>query len=324
MLESRFMLVDKFGRKINYARISVTDLCNLRCTYCMPTGGVDKKTHSNILRVEEINAIASALTELGITKIRLTGGEPLVRKGIMDIVEHIGKMEGIKDFAMTTNGILLPKHAKDLAKFGLKRVNISLDSLKSESLKSLCGLGDIESVKDGIESALSAGLSVKINTVLINGFNVNEIEEFCKITIENPIDVRFIELMPIGECANWAEDKFISNNIVLEKMPNLVPEKSDDPSSPATHYRLPNAKGRVGLIRPMSCKFCNNCNRIRITSDGKLKTCLHSDDEIDIRPYVQENESLKTSILSALQTKQKEHNLENRDFIERNMHRIGG
>lgn len=315
---------DLYGREINYLRISVTDLCNLRCQYCMPKGGVCKLEHSDVLTIEEFYEIARVFVELGVRKIRITGGEPLVKNGIIELVEKISSL-GIKDLAMTTNGLLLPKYAKDLKRAGLNRVNISLDTLNPEKYSDITRGGNLLNVLKGIEEAKKVGLTpIKINTVLIGGFNTEEIENFVYITKEEEIDVRFIELMPIGEAQDWAREKFVSNNEILERVPELKKTKSNDPSSPAVYYKLPDGLGKVGIINPISCKFCDACNRVRITSTGKLKLCLHSDDEIDLRKVIKSGGNLKEVIKKAILEKPEEHHLEEGKFIKRNMNEIGG
>lgn len=316
---------DLFGRNINYLRISVTDLCNLRCRYCMPKYGISKVSHEDILSVEEIENIAKAFVNLGVNKIRLTGGEPLVRNGILDIVERVGKLEGLKDFAMTTNGVLLKKYAKELKNRGLKRVNISLDTLKEEKYKYITRIGNIKDVMDGIEAAKEVGLApIRINTVLIGGFNDDEIEDLARLTEKEEIDVRFIELMPIGEALKRETNKYISNRVVLEKLPELVEVERKDLSSPAVYYRLPNGKGRVGLINPISCKFCIYCNRVRLTAQGKIKLCLHSNDEIDIKNPLRSGHNVENIIVDAIEKKPESHHLEEGMYISKKMYQIGG
>ena len=316
---------DQFGRKINYLRISVTDLCNLRCIYCMPKEGIPKIQHEDILSVEEIEEIVKVFVKLGVNKIRLTGGEPLVRKGILDIVERIGKLEGIRDFAMTTNGLLLKEYAKDLKALGLKRVNISLDTLDDKKYSSITRIGSLQRVMKGIEAAKEVGLTpIKINTVLVGGFNDDEIEDLVRLTEKEEIDVRFIELMPIGEAIKLKADHFLSNEIVLQRVPNLIKIDGEDPSSPAVYYKLPNGKGKIGLINPVSCKFCKNCNRVRLTSQGKLKLCLHSDDEIDLREALRRGQAIEKIIMDAISKKPESHNLEDGVYVSKKMYQIGG
>ncbi len=313
---------DKFGRKINYLRISVTDLCNLRCKYCMPEDGVEKINHEDILTIEDFINITQAFVELGINKIRLTGGEPLVKNGILDIVKGIGKIKEIKDFSMTTNGLLLEKYASELKRLGLNRVNISLDTLNSEKYKEITRGGDIEKVFKGIEECKKVGLTpIKINTVLMKGFNDDEIDDFIKLTLDEEIDVRFIELMPIGEAINF-KDRYISNEEIIKKHSELIAISKDDKSSPADYFKLQNGKGRIGFINPISCKFCEDCNRLRLTSRGTIKTCLHSEEEYDIKGFI--DDGLISRIVELIYKKPEKHNLEDGNFVGEKMHRIGG
>ncbi|MCF6465154.1 GTP 3',8-cyclase MoaA [Clostridium sp. Cult2] len=316
---------DSFGRNITYLRISVTDLCNLRCKYCMPEEGITKVHHKDILSVEEIEEIAKVFVKLGVNKIRLTGGEPLLRPGILDIVEKIGRLEGLKDFALTTNGILLKKYAKELKLRGINRVNISLDTLDENKYNNITRIGKLKDVMEGIEAAKEVGLTpIKINTVLIGGFNDDEIEDMVRLTEKEDIDVRFIELMPIGEAIKYESKYFISNELVLKKVPELIEIERKDISSPAVYYKLPNAKGRVGLINPISCKFCEYCNRIRLTAQGKLKLCLHSRDEIDLKEALRKGQDLERIIVEAIGEKPESHNLESGVYVTKKMYQIGG
>ncbi|NLM52045.1 MAG: GTP 3',8-cyclase MoaA [Firmicutes bacterium] len=318
---------DTLGRKINYLRVSVTDLCNLRCMYCMPAHGVCKKDHDSILRIEEIAEIVKAAVELGINKVRLTGGEPLVRKGILDLVGEIGSIEAIKDFSMTTNGVLLKKYAQALKAAGLHRVNISLDTLNAEKYKYITRGGHLQDVLDGIAEAKRVGLlPLKINVVLIGGFNDDEITDFVELTLQEEVEIRFIELMPVGEASTWAKTHFLSNETVLEKFPDLVPEITNDKSSPAKYFKLPQSKGRVGLINPISNHFCGACNRLRVTADGKIKPCLHANAEIDIRKLLAAGKTLTDILAAAILQKPAGHKLNDPNFepIERNMYQIGG
>lgn len=316
---------DYYGRTINYLRISVTDLCNLRCQYCMPAQGVYKKSHNDILNLEEIELIAKEFVSLGINKIKITGGEPLVRKGILTLINNIAKFDGLKDFSMTTNGILLKKFAKSLKNTGLNRVNISLDTLDEKKYFSITRGGNLKHVLDGIEEAKKVGLfPIKINTVLIKGFNDNEIENFVRLTRHENIDVRFIELMSIGEVAKWSKEKFFSTTRILEKIKDLKRIPKEDPSSPADYYQLPDGVGRIGLISPITCKFCKNCNRVRLTADGRLKYCLHSDKEINLKKLLPNRQLVRKVILDSIAQKPLSHSLEERKYIVRNMVQIGG
>lgn len=316
---------DSFGRKINYLRISLTDRCNFRCIYCMPEGGIeDKLRHEDMLSLEEIYVLIKNFVELGIDKIRFTGGEPLVRKGVVDLISKVSRLEGVKDLTMTTNGQLLKQMAKPLKEAGLNRVNISLDTLDPVKFVEITRCGDLNAVLEGIDEAVNVGLTpVKINTVLIGGINDNEIRDLIDFT-KRGIDVRFIELMPIGEAADFAEEKFISNDFVLKTVGELIPIEREDISSPATYYALPGVKGKVGLINPITCKFCANCNRVRLTSSGKLKLCLHSDREIDLKFALRNGRDIKKIIKSSIWTKEESHHLEDEQYIIRNMNQIGG
>ncbi len=316
---------DSYGRNINYLRISVTDLCNLRCKYCMPEEGVYKVQHGDILSIEEIEKIAKAFVHLGVNKIRLTGGEPLVRKGIVNIVEKVGSLDGIKDLAMTTNGILLKKYAGDLKTAGLNRVNISLDTLKAEKYAYITRGDKLKDVLEGIEEAKKVGLTpVKINTVLIGGFNEDEIEDFVRLTEKEEVDVRFIELMPIGEAIDLESEYYVSNQLVLNKVPELIRTEIQDISSPAVYYKLPNGKGKVGIINPISCKFCEYCNRVRLTARGKLKLCLHSNEEIDLKNALIKGEDIEKIIIDAIMKKPESHKLESGEYVKKKMYQIGG
>jgi len=318
-------MIDGFGRKIDYLRLSVTDLCNVRCRYCMPEKGIEKCNHDKFMSFEEIDSLVGKLITMGIKKIRITGGEPLVKNGIVDLVRKIKQYEGLEELVMTTNGILLEEMAYDLKSAGLDRVNISLDTLNSNKYKYMTRGGDLEKVMRGILAAEKVGLGpIKLNCVLVGGFNDDEIGDFVKMTKFKKIDVRFIELMPMGEVALWHEDKLVKSEEVIKRIPSLHPIERIDPHSPAAYYKLPDGLGKVGLIQPMTCKFCSDCNRIRLTSEGKLRYCLHSDDELDLMNILKEGGELENSIKNYLQRKPKEHGLENRNYIKRNMVSIGG
>jgi cyclic pyranopterin phosphate synthase len=292
----------------------------------MPETGIEKQEHHKILSFEEIVALVKAGVALGIDRIRLTGGEPLVRHGIVDLVKEIAKIPGINDLSLTTNGILLPKYAKDLKDAGLSRVNISLDTFDPKKYHDITRWGKIENVLAGIKAAQDAGLEpIKINVVLINGFNDNEIETFANYTKEHKVDIRFIELMPLGESIGYAENQYISNNEVLKRIPALVPVTETVKSGPAEYYKIPGAKGRVGLINPISNHFCSACNRIRVTADGKIKPCLHSDYEIDIHKLINEGKTYEEIISKAINEKPERHHImEHENQHRRNMNQIGG
>ncbi|MDD2216007.1 MAG: radical SAM protein, partial [Eubacteriales bacterium] len=278
-----------------------------------------------ILRIEDFILIARALVELGIDKIRLSGGEPLVRRGVITLAREIGSIEGLKDFAVTTNGILLPQLSKDLWEAGVKRVNISLDTLNEEKYRFITRGGDLKQALDGLDTSLETGFEqVKINVVLMKNFNENEIEEFVKMTLERPIDVRFIELMPFKGQQVFAYGRYLPGSEVLNRCKTLKPIESDDLSAPAKYYRLPGAIGRVGLIEPLSHKFCSRCNRLRITADGKILSCLHSQRELDLRGALHNRDELKSVILQSVMEKPKTHHLSEGQLMERDMGKIGG
>ena len=312
---------DGYGRDIYYLRLSVTDLCNLRCVYCMPAGGVEKRRHEDVLTVEELEEIARSAGRCGIRKIRLTGGEPLVRRGIVDICARTAAAPGVEEVCMTTNGLLLPKLAPELRKAGLRRVNISLDTLSPELYRELTRVGNIEDAVSGLKAALDNFQTVKINAVLIGGINEPEIRQMVYITKDAPVELRFIELMPIGECAHWPRERFLENSAVLEAVPELEPCGT---SGVARLFSLPNARGRVGLISPLSSHFCPECNRIRITPDGRLKPCLHSAQEIELRGF--HGAELDAKLREGICAKPMRHHLSPASPSEslRGMSRIGG
>lgn len=316
---------DSYGRKINYLRLSLTDKCNLKCKYCVPEKSEKKEKCKELLTLENIKFIIKSFAEEGINKVRLTGGEPLVRNDIVSIVSYIKKFSQIKDIAITTNGLLLEEMAEELKKAGLNRVNISLDSLKKEKYSQITRGGDLEKVLRGIDLAEKIGLGpIKLNVVLIKGFNDEEIEDFVNLTINRKIDVRFIELMPIGEEIHWSLEKYMSNEEVLNKISMLEKIENDNISSPAVYYKLPNSKGKIGLISPISCKFCDNCNRMRVTSNGFLKPCLHSNEEFDLKETFGDKEKFIELIKIVNAKKSLSHELDKGHYITRNMIQVGG
>jgi cyclic pyranopterin phosphate synthase len=291
----------------------------------MPEEGVEKLGHEDILSYEEISKIVEVMSGMGVDKIRITGGEPLVRPGIVELVKMLNAHDQVREITMTTNGTLLADKAEALKKAGLKRVNISMDTLNPDKFKAMTRGGNLEDVLAGIEAAKKSGLTpLKINVVLINGFNDDEIEDFVMLTKDDAIDIRFIELMPIGEVANWSKSHFVSNKIVLERVPALMSTTRQDPSSPASYYKLPDAKGRVGLISPISCKFCEMCNRVRITSDGFLKQCLHGHEELALRPLLKSVQLLEHTLKRAVFEKPEAHEIEKGEALSRNMVEVGG
>lgn len=280
-------LSDSFQRPINYLRISVTDRCNLRCIYCMPAEGVRLMSHRDILTYEEIYTLARVAAELGINKVRLTGGEPLVRSGLTELIQMLAQIEAIDDISLTTNGTLLSRYAAELKQAGLQRVNISLDTLKPNKFKFITrhslNLGD---VLEGIKVARSVGLNpVKLNMVVMSGINDDELLDFAARTIDEEWHVRFIEFMPVGGVSTTAS-YFVSVSDIrkrLELLGELEPCLPSVGNGPAKYFRFPHARGTVGFITPVSEHFCFHCNRLRLTADGRLRPCLLAEDEIDLK-----------------------------------------
>lgn len=312
---------DQFGREITYLRVSVTDRCNLRCQYCMPDG-VCQKQHSDILSFEEIAEIVAASAELGVSKVRITGGEPLVRRGCVELCRMLGAIEGIREIDMTTNGTLLPRYAKELKAAGVTRVNISIDSMDPAKYAQITGGGVLHDALAGIEAAMEAGLTpLKLNTVLIGGFNDDEIPAFVELTRRTPIELRFIELMPMGGC--FGKEAYLPGGTVLERVPAL--RELPHSGGVARLYALPGGRGRVGLISPLSRHFCGSCNRLRLTSEGHLKPCLHSNQEIPVRG--KHGAELVETLRQAIYAKPRRHgtlDAEHPSEAGRTMNTIGG
>lgn len=275
-------MTDRLGRNITYLRISVTDKCNLRCRYCMPAEGVCKKSHADMMTEDELITAVEAAASLGITKVRITGGEPLVKKNIVSICRRAAAVEGIEEICLTTNGILLPQLGNALKEAGVKRINLSLDTLDPVKYAHITRVGKLEDFYAGLQAALQAGFEkIKVNAVLIGGFNDNEIAALANLTCEYPMDMRFIELMPILDSDEFGEAAYVPCSKVLEVLPDAQPAEQD--GGVAKLYRLPGAKGNIGLISPISAHFCGACNRIRLTADGKLKPCLHRAQEYSLK-----------------------------------------
>lgn len=316
---------DTYGRKIEYLRISVTDACNLCCGYCMPGDAKGKCLCKGNMGIDEFYEIASAAASMGVKKLRITGGEPLVRSDIVELSRALASVPGIEDIAITTNGTLLEDKAQALFDAGIKRINISLDTLDAAKYAEITRGGRLADAVRGIKAALNAGMSpVKLNAVLIGGFNDDEIENLAGLTVDYPVDVRFIELMPIGFAAPYGRDAYISNETVLQKLPELKAVEGEK-GTVARLYKLPGAKGRVGLISPLSNHFCGECNRLRLTADGCLKPCLHSAEEIPVRGL--HGDELREAILTAVSHKPKMHvelSATDRSESQRSMYRIGG
>ncbi len=345
------MATDSFGRRIDYLRISVTDRCNLRCVYCMPPGGVAWKDSAEMLSFEEMERFAAAAVGEGISKIRLTGGEPLVRKGIVDHIARLRALTGIEAIALTTNATLLPKMAVDLHTAGLERVNVSLDSLDPEVYSRVTRGGHLADALAGIDAAFEVGMSpVKINVVVVRSLD-QDLLSFARMTFDRPVHIRFIEYMPVGGevepapggacssesgAAGWTEADHVPSDEILARLVvegaaegfgALSPVAKDDAPGgwgPAHYYRFDGAMGTLGVISPLSHHFCGECNRLRLTADGKLRMCLFSDEELDARTVLREgaDADVVALIRAALAAKPESHNM--RRGTTRRMSQIGG
>lgn len=316
------MMIDGFQRKINYARISVTDLCDLRCRYCMPDG-VEKKTHRDILTIEELIQVSDALAELGVEKQRVTGGEPLVRRGVDALFAHAGANPLIKTLAVTTNGQTLAGRAAALKDEGVTSVNISIDTLNPDKFRALTKCGDLDATLNGIDAAVECGFKkIKLNAVLLKGVNDDELHALALYGAERNIEVRFIELMPFACQQNYAKVYFISTNEVV-KLLNMQKCEKKDETDKVDYYAFPDGV-KAGFISPVSDRFCRFCNRIRITADGKLLNCLHESTEYDLKPYVGDSAALKNYITDCVKLKPEHHGLGLGILQSRIMEDIGG
>ena len=317
-------MIDGQGRNIHYLRVSVTERCNLRCRSCMPEEGICKKSHADMLTEDELICAIEAAAALGITKLRITGGEPLIKKNILSICRRAAAVEGIEDIALTSNGILLPQLAKELKAAGVRRLNLSLDSLRADRYAYITRMGRIEDFWAGFHAALEAGFEkIKLNSVLIGGFNDGEIEELAALTRQYPVDVRFIEMMPMYDSGDFSEASFIPCSRVLERLSEALPIEAD--GGVAKLYRLPGAMGNIGLISPLSAHFCGECNRIRLTADGRVKPCLHAEDEYSLKGL--DFEGMKAVLEGAIRNKPVWHgqlDALHRSHAGKNMNEIGG
>ncbi|NYE56681.1 GTP 3',8-cyclase MoaA [Carboxydothermus ferrireducens] len=321
-------MLDSFNREINYLRISVTDRCNLNCFYCKP-GNFQEFSPGDILTFEEILEVVQAFLPLGLKKVRITGGEPLVRKNLLYLIENIAALPGIDDLALTTNGILFPRYAQDLKSAGLSRVNFSLDSLNPDKFRSITGGGELKNVLEAINLALELDLTpVKINTVLLRGINLDEIDAFVDFIFRYPVHWRFIELMPLNDREKW-QRQFVSVKEILEIISakyKLIPGKTVGGAGPARYYEVPGALGTIGVISPLSNHFCEYCNRLRLTSTGKLRLCLAKNQEVDIKSLLRSGisqEELTGVLREAILRKPRAHEFGDKDFLG-TMANIGG
>ena len=324
-------LIDTYGRRINYLRLSVTDRCNMRCCYCMPAQGVAKLQHDDMLSYEELFRVASACVAQGIKKIRVTGGEPLVRRGLVSFLERLSGVDGLKELVLTTNGMLLPELALPLKRAGVARLNISLDSLNHERFARITRSGDLARVLAGIEAAEKAGFGpLKINMVVMRGVNDDEILDFAALSINKPYTVRFIEYMPTLKDEGWGAQSMPGSAIlarIAECYP-LLPMVSSEMAGPARNFKIEGAAGAIGIITPVSGHFCESCNRIRVTAAGKVRGCLFSDEGVDLKPLLQSSDPdlLQQTLRRIVSQKPGRHHIaeEGAENATVNMSRIGG
>ncbi|MBJ6725282.1 GTP 3',8-cyclase MoaA [Geomesophilobacter sediminis] len=322
-------LVDTFGRRINYLRLSITDRCNMRCRYCMPAEGVEKLTHSDVLSYEELLRIGRAAVNEGVEKIRVTGGEPLVRKGILPFLSSLSALPGLRQLVLTTNGVLLEELAAPLHAAGVQRLNVSLDSLDPARFAAVTRGGDLSRVLAGIEAARREGFPIKLNMVVMRGVNDDEVESVASLALDAPFSVRFIEYMPSSGEERWQSLVVPGEEILRRLSARFTLELVDRGalSGPAREYRIPGAAGTVGIITPVTGHFCGDCNRIRVTSTGKAKSCLFSGGELDLRPYLQEGDAaLQEALRRIVREKPHRHQLtqENDEPTPFAMSKIGG
>ena len=328
-------LVDAYDRKIDYLRISITDHCDLNCTYCSPPfSGRTYLQRREILSYEEITILAETAVAAGITRIRLTGGEPLVRKGVIDLCRMLAEIDGLESLSLTTNGVRLRALAEPLSRAGVKRINVSLDTLKRNRFKQITGKDRLAEVLSGIDAAEAAGLApIKINTVVMRGVNDDEISDLAALTFEKPFHVRFIELMPFqhAHCSDY-DQMHMPIGEIIRQIPGIdqarVNPNPDNPG-PARLCALPGARGKIGFIAPMSWHFCGSCNRLRLTADGKIRNCLFSNDEMDIKTPLRRGASKMELIeffTSAVKSKPRRHHLngDRQSKTGRGMYAIGG
>ena len=313
---------DLEGRSISYLRLSVTDRCNCRCRYCMPERGVPMLSHGDMMSFEELVEVTEAAVSLGVRKVRVTGGEPLARRGIVRLCEMLAHVPGVEELDMTTNATMLAPLAADLRAAGLRRLNVSLDTLRPERYRAITRTGELADALAGLAAARDAGFAgTKLNCVLMGGVNDDEVADFVEIARLEPVEVRFIELMPLGECAAWPAERFLPAQTVLERVPGL---ERVGGSGVAELYAGEGFAGRVGLIRPLSHRFCPGCDRIRVTADGRLKPCLHSAAEMPLRGL--HGEELVEALRDGILAKPGHHDLAvgRPSLAARDMNEIGG
>jgi cyclic pyranopterin phosphate synthase len=324
-------LIDSFGRKINYLRLSVTDRCNLRCVYCMPAEGICKLKHGEILKYEELLLLAETAIGIGIEKIRITGGEPLVRKGILGFLENLSGISGLRQLVLTTNGTLLPEMAVGLRKAGVQRLNISLDSLKPETFRRITRCGDLERVLAGIRIAEEQSFPIKLNMVVMRGINDDEILDFAGLTLTKPYTVRFIEYMPTMKVPGW-QSLVVPGGEIIRRIcgPYRIRplEREGGLAGPARNYRIEGAAGTIGIITAVSSHFCRECNRIRVTSSGMAKGCLFDDTAYDLKPILRSGDraALETALREIVGRKPRQGFICDADSLRKpfDMSKVGG
>lgn len=325
-------LIDSFSRTISYLRLSLTDRCNLKCLYCRPAKGGCILKQDELLTFEELLRIVSVAVKIGIRKVRITGGEPLCRGDAEGFIRELGKIPDLYDIRLTTNGVLLAEKAASLMDAGLSKINISLDTLNKERFKEITGFDLFDKVWDGIQRAKQLGFApIKINTVVIRGMNDDEVVAFGKLSITDPFQVRFIEFMPMGEKTRWSKDSYVSGDEILSKLRPLgeieaVERKKFD--GPARIFKIKGAQGSIGLINPISHKFCKDCNRLRLAADGMLRSCLLVDQETDLRSILRQGASdseIRKALIQTVKMKPEGHSVDRRGFnCHGQMSRIGG
>jgi cyclic pyranopterin phosphate synthase len=326
-------LIDSFSRSVSYLRVSLTDQCNLRCFYCTPRPLADKLPAGELLSYEELLRVITVASGLGIRKVRLTGGEPLVRRDITGFIRQLMRIDNIEEVRITTNGLLLAEKSTELYDAGIRKLNISLDTLQPEKFKEITGVNAFAQVWQGIEQSLQQGFStVKINVVAMNGINDDEFIDFARLSMAKPVQVRFIEFMPMGNDSNWHEDYYVTSAEIMAKIASLgelTPISSGKLDGPARTYRLPDALGTVGFISPISDHFCSQCNRLRLTSEGQLRSCLLTDNETDLKSIIRGGggeDDIRAALIETIKHKPKGHKLSESEIsnCHGRMSRIGG
>lgn len=309
-------LIDQFGRQVDYIRLSITDRCDFRCQYCM-SEDMTFLSRNEVLSLEECARIVRTFVQLGVTKVRITGGEPLVRKNAMWLFEEVGQLKGLDELVLTTNGSQLIKHAKALKQAGVKRINVSIDSLDSERFKQITRTGNLQQVLDGLESAIATGFDgIKLNTVLMRGINDDEAEDLVQFAVSHNIDISFIEEMPLGEVNHVRDSTFVSNTDTLKRLQSkysLIPSTHNS-GGPARYWQVANCATKIGFISPHSHNFCESCNRVRISCKGELFLCLGQDDKVELMPLLRnhphDDTPLRDAILNSMRIKPQGHDFD--------------